>query len=99
MSKKFDKSFKNFRNNNSKTLSKYKHKKYEYDLCSECKHQNKYYWCESCNSKRFRQYFDKWTSGNIYIDKFIQKTQLKARESYEAIEWIPYNRLRNIKYL
>jgi hypothetical protein len=55
-------------------------------------------WCQNCNSKRFRLDFYKWTSGNKYIDKFIQETQLKARNFYEVMEWIPYNRLRNIKY-
>src|SRR4051794_21910115 len=28
-------------------------------------------WCQSCNSKRFQQNFDNWTSGNDEIDKFI----------------------------
>jgi hypothetical protein len=39
------------------------------------------------------------TIGNKYIDKFIQEAQLKAGKPYEVIEWISYNRLRNIKYL
>jgi len=56
-------------------------------------------WCQNCSSKRFQQEFSKWTSGNEHIDKFIQNTQLKARNSYEVIEWIPYNCLRNIQYL
>lgn len=40
-------------------------------------------WCQNCNSKRFQNYFDKWTSGNICIDKFIQEAQLKARNEFE----------------
>lgn len=28
---------------------------------------------ESCNSNRFQQDFDKWTSGNKFIDKLIQE--------------------------
>ncbi|CAB4444037.1 unnamed protein product [Rhizophagus irregularis] len=30
---------------------------------------------------------------------FIKNSQLNARTSFEALEWIPYSRLRNIKYL
>ena len=55
-------------------------------------------WCQNCNSKRFQRDFDKWTSGNGRIDKLIKKTQLTASEN-KIIEWIPYNRLRNIEYL
>jgi len=69
-------------------------------LCPDCNHSNKYYrWCQNCNSKRFQKDFDKWTSGNEFIDKFIQDTQLKALDYNQVIEWIPYNRFRNIQYL
>ena len=71
-----------------------------FGLCSDCNEPNTDYdWCQNCNSKRFQQDFNKWTSGNRFIDKFIQDAQLKARNKWEIIEWIPYNRLRNIKYL
>ena len=74
----------------------------EYGLCPEC---NKPYtdtifkWCNQCNAKRFQQDFPNWTSGNIYIDNFIQETQFSAKSEYHVLEWIPYNRLTNIKYL
>src|SRR3984885_3814459 len=65
----------------------------EYGLCKECKQPNTgYKWCQSCNGKRFQQNFQNWTSGNHNIDEFIQKTQLKARNRKEAIEWVEYNR-------
>ncbi|RIA90145.1 kinase-like domain-containing protein [Glomus cerebriforme] len=35
---------------------------------------------------------------NNFIDKFIQEAQLGAKNSYEVLEWIPYNRLKNINY-
>ena len=60
----------------------------EYGLCKECKQLNtdNMGWCQqSCNAKRFQQNFQNWTSGNHDIDKFIQKTQLKARTHNEAI--------------
>src|SRR6266540_3117170 len=72
----------------------------EFGLCYNCNQpKTDHYWCRHCNTKRFKQEFSKWTSGNEYIDKFIQDAQLKARNKYEVIEWIPYNRLRNIQYL
>ena len=72
-----------------------------YGLCPEC---NKPYthifkWCNQCNAKRFQQDFPNWTSGNNYIDNFIQETQLNAKSMFHVLEWIPYNRLTNIKYL
>src|SRR6266542_1673595 len=72
----------------------------EFGLCSDCKRQKSYRnWCQNCYSKIFQQEFSKWTSGNKHIDKFIQDAQLKARNSWKVLEWIPYNRLRNIQYL
>jgi len=72
----------------------------EYGLCPECNKPNTFgYWCNQCNAKRFQQEFPNWTSGNNYIDNFIQEAQLNAMEPWEVLEWIPYNRLTNIKYL
>ncbi|RHZ78541.1 hypothetical protein Glove_162g60 [Diversispora epigaea] len=56
-------------------------------------------WCHLCNSKQFQNKFDKWTSGDEKIDKFIQQIQLDANKYQEIIEWIPFNRLENITYL
>ncbi|GBC40449.2 kinase-like domain-containing protein [Rhizophagus irregularis DAOM 181602=DAOM 197198] len=45
-------------------------------------------------------WIDDWTSGNNYIDKFIQDTQLSAHDNTgKALEWIPNNRLYDIKYI
>src|SRR2546429_207945 len=69
-------------------------------LCPECNKPNTgYEWCNQCNAKRFQQDFPNWTSGNIYIDNFIQESQLDAQSDVHVLEWIPYNRLTNIKYL
>ena len=81
----------NFSNNNSK-----------FRICSGCNKPNTFHdWCRECNSKRFQRDFHKWTSGNKFIDKFIQESQLNARysDSSDVLEWIPYNRLTNVKYL
>src|SRR2546425_1163407 len=71
-----------------------------YGLCPECNKPNTgYKWCNQCNAKRFQRDFLNWTSGNIYIDNFIQEAQLSAKNEDHVLEWIPYNRLTNIKYL
>src|SRR5687767_6871751 len=80
------------------TPSEYEEQTHE--LCAHCiPPKTTYYWCQNCNSKRFQQDFDKWTSGNKFIDKFIQNAQLKARNLWEVVEWISYDRLRNVQYL
>ncbi|GET64805.1 kinase-like domain-containing protein [Rhizophagus irregularis DAOM 181602=DAOM 197198] len=57
--------------------------------------------CNSiCNTINFQHKFIDWTSGNNYIDKFIQDTQLSAHDNTgKALEWIPNNRLYDIKYI
>jgi hypothetical protein len=48
----------------------------------------------------FQQNFKNWTSGNKDIDKFIQDIQLSAHhDASKALEWISYNRFRNIRYV
>jgi hypothetical protein len=72
----------------------------KYGLCPECNQLNTYNnWCKDCYAKKLQQNFGNWTSGNDNIDKFIQESQLNARNPFELLEWIPYNRLRNIKFL
>ncbi|POG64081.1 hypothetical protein GLOIN_2v1679302, partial [Rhizophagus irregularis DAOM 181602=DAOM 197198] len=67
--------------------------------CNKCKQPYiDYQWCPQCNSKQFQQEFLNWTSKNEFIDKFIQEAQLNAKNSYEILEWIPYNNLSSISY-
>jgi hypothetical protein len=62
------------------------------DICKKCN--------KICNAIYFQQKFIVWTSGNEDIDKFIQDSQLLAHDSAKkALEWIPYNRLYDIKYI
>ena len=70
-----------------------------YGLCKECNQKNTdYKWCKACNAKHFQQNFEKWSSGNVDIDKFIQDTQLSANK-YKVLEWIPYDRFYDIEYI
>ncbi|POG66278.1 kinase-like domain-containing protein, partial [Rhizophagus irregularis DAOM 181602=DAOM 197198] len=70
-----------------------------YQHCGECRLPCiDYQWCQQCNIKRLHRDFSKWTSKNEFIDKFIQEAQLNAKNCYEILEWIPYNKLLNISY-
>ncbi len=77
----------------------------EYGLCNECKQPNtgcSVYgepWCQSCNAKHFQENFKNWTSGNSDVDKLIQESQLNAKNGYEKLEWIEYDRFENIEYV
>src|SRR5438045_2996245 len=73
----------------------------KYGLCKECKQPNTgdIRWCQPCNAKRFQQNFQNWTSGNHDIDELIQKSQLKAKNYLEVIEWVEYDRFKNVEYL
>ncbi|RHZ55109.1 hypothetical protein Glove_420g28 [Diversispora epigaea] len=67
-------------------------------VCPECNKEYKEHWCQPCYSSRFKNDFDKWTSGNDIIDKFIQDTQLDA-DYWKVIEWIPYDKFQDIKQI
>ncbi|RHZ44050.1 hypothetical protein Glove_768g6 [Diversispora epigaea] len=71
------------------------------EICPECNQErNKYSkWCKPCNSKHFQNDFNNWTSGNDKIDKFIQNAQLNANHDLDVIEWIPYDRFKDIKQI
>lgn len=46
----------------------------------------------------FAKEFDTWTSGDVNIDKIIQKSQLEARNYSDILEWIEFSRLKDFKY-
>ncbi|RHZ69932.1 hypothetical protein Glove_276g8 [Diversispora epigaea] len=72
-------------------------------ICPECyqvcNQEYNGYWCKPCNSKHFQNDFNNWTSGNDKIDKIIQETQLNANHYYEVIEWISYDRFKDVKQI
>jgi hypothetical protein len=85
---------------NIQNIIKYPIDYMNYGLCSNCNQFNTdYNWCQSCNSKYFKQNFKNWTSGNSEIDDFIHKVQLKAKNYTEVLEWIDYNRFEDSKYV
>src|SRR5436305_12564849 len=69
----------------------------KYGLCKKCKQpKNNRYWCRIYT---FQQNFKNWTSGNHDVDEFIQRAQLKAEKQYQVLEWIEYDRFKNVEYL
>ncbi|RIB20862.1 kinase-like domain-containing protein [Gigaspora rosea] len=48
---------------------------------------------------KFKKEFHDWTSGNHDIDQLIQQTQLNVMKAQDIIEWIPFNKFANLKYL
>ncbi|RIA81156.1 kinase-like domain-containing protein [Glomus cerebriforme] len=74
-------------------------KKY-YGRCKVCGKLNTHkYWCVSCFAERFKQQSVNWTSGNKEIDEFILELQVNATNFYQFIEWIPYEKFSDVKYL
>src|SRR5437660_1410001 len=70
----------------------------EYDRCKECNEINtEYKWCRTCNAARFRNDFDKWTSGNKEIGYFIQNTQIYASNDRLVLEWYPWENFCEIE--
>ncbi|RHZ82538.1 hypothetical protein Glove_109g229 [Diversispora epigaea] len=67
-------------------------------VCPECNQEHDSWWCKTCNSTRFKNGFDNWTSGDDAIDKFIQDAQLNV-DVWKIIEWIPYDRFQDIKQI
>ena len=72
------------------------------NICPECNQEYTsaiLFWYKPCNSKHFQNDFNNWTSRNDKIDKFIQDAQLNADYFYEVIEWIPYDRYKDVKQI
>jgi len=84
--------------NPSKNIESNSSLEINYELCLECNKPNIWYnLCQQCNARQFQQDSFNWTSGNEFIDKFIQETQLNT--IIQALKWIHYDRLKNIEYL
>ncbi|RIB10891.1 kinase-like domain-containing protein [Gigaspora rosea] len=66
----------------------------EYGKCANCNEYNTYKaWCHSCDP----DIATRWTSRSRDIDDCVKKLQIRIVAYDEAIEWIPYDRLSNVK--
>src|ERR1051325_6399982 len=67
-----------------------------FGVCPDCKAPNTgWAWCNKCDPGKFLK--EGKPSGNPEIDNLIYKSQLKTVSYYNNLEWIPYDRLQNIK--
>ncbi|RGB38529.1 kinase-like domain-containing protein [Rhizophagus diaphanus] len=65
-------------------------------VCPDCKEINTgLAWCNKCDPGRFLK--EGKTSGNPDFDKLIHEAQLETREYVNNTEWIPFERLKDIK--
>ncbi|RHZ87580.1 hypothetical protein Glove_33g122 [Diversispora epigaea] len=68
-------------------------------ICPECNQDYEYGWCKPCNSKHFQNDFNNWTSENDKIDKFIQDAQLNSDRYWKVLEWVSYDRFKDVKLI
>ena len=67
-----------------------------FGVCPDCKETNTgYAWCNKCDPGKFLK--EGKTSGNPEIDNLIYESQLKTKDYYNNLEWIPYDRFQDIK--
>src|SRR6266540_2877422 len=67
-----------------------------YGICPDCKQMNTgRAWCNKCDPGQFLR--EGKTSGNVEIDKLICKAQLQTKDYHINLEWIPFDRLIDIK--
>ncbi|RHZ84584.1 hypothetical protein Glove_79g88 [Diversispora epigaea] len=72
----------------------------DYGICEECGNENTdEYWCLQCNSQRFQQNFGNWSSGNKDLDEIIQESQSNCTGAYSFVEWVPYSKFEDVKYI
>ncbi|RIA79354.1 kinase-like domain-containing protein [Glomus cerebriforme] len=68
-------------------------------ICQDCNNESlAITYCEYCIRIYLEEKFSTWTSKNDEIDNLIQKCQNKSLAPNRIVEWIPYNRLKDIKY-
>ncbi|RIB25339.1 kinase-like domain-containing protein [Gigaspora rosea] len=64
----------------------------------KCRNCNRYNtspsWCQACDLQTVIQ---GWTSGNENIDDCIKEIQIKTTKCDDVIEWIPFDRLDNLR--
>src|SRR5207253_2017435 len=67
--------------------------------CKVCKkrYESTLNWCVECDIKRLQDDFPSWSSGHQELDKIIRNNQLNADSHTNYIEWIPYEKFKDIK--
>jgi hypothetical protein len=67
------------------------------NLCVKCKFLFNFFdWCEICKLNHFQLNYGENPSGSNGIDQFLKDNYCESRSPEELIEWIPYNKLKDI---
>ncbi|KAG9287975.1 hypothetical protein G9A89_017570 [Geosiphon pyriformis] len=82
-------------NKDTKNLIQAKGQTYQCKFCGRKGFTVQY--CEHCLRDSLKRDFDKWTSGNTFIDEAIREFQLKIPLPFHTIEWIPHEDLVDIQ--
>ncbi|CAG8536520.1 14116_t:CDS:2, partial [Ambispora leptoticha] len=70
------------------------------DLCQNCKSPlTAPHYCQKCTAEHLKKQFTEWTSGNVKIDAIIRESQVTATNHEELIEWISFDRFREVTYI
>ena len=69
------------------------------EICKVCYTRKKNNWCKNCMKELLRLDFAKCTSGNKIIDDFIKNNQVNITSKLNIIEWVEYDKFKNINYL
>ncbi|CAG8446140.1 4936_t:CDS:2 [Diversispora eburnea] len=75
-------------------------RKKRYGVCLNCGYPlSDKSWCQFCEGQKLQQNFNNWSSGNQFIDNFIQSSQLKPLNKNGYLSWIPYDDLIQVRYM
>ncbi|GBC06640.1 hypothetical protein RclHR1_00070007 [Rhizophagus clarus] len=56
-------------------------------------------WCKFCDIEQFKKQFPNWRSDNSDFDKIIHNSQLSIKFPNGFIQWIPYEKFTNVKFV
>ncbi|CAG8618040.1 4586_t:CDS:2 [Dentiscutata erythropus] len=74
--------------------------KERFSKCSNCGGpRTPFGWCKPCDTKKLKENFGNWTSGNDDLDNFIRETQMNASTPYDYMKWIPFENFSDLKFV
>ncbi|CAH1759640.1 326_t:CDS:2 [Entrophospora sp. SA101] len=68
--------------------------------CSKCgEPRTSIGWCKPCNTKKLKDQFQNWTSGDDDLDEFIRETQTSANTPFDYMRWIPFDSFSDLEFI
>ncbi|CAG8473188.1 5097_t:CDS:2 [Funneliformis mosseae] len=69
-----------------------------FGTCPRCENEfNAPAWCDTCDRKELNDKFNTWTTGNDNINLLIRESQSSAPDYYNYLEFIHYDRFKDIE--